>query len=123
MAIAALAIRFVVELVGVGALANVGWQTGSEGIGRIALALAAPLALIIVWAIIVAPNADNPLGQPARDVIGTLLLVGIAGALATVGEPRLAAIFAAVVVIDWVAMAVLRPPEIEAFVSSSGARR
>jgi hypothetical protein len=51
-----------------------------------------------------------------------LLLVAAAG-LATAGRPELAAVFAAVVVIDWVATVLLGPAALEAFGSSTAARR
>lgn len=57
MGIATLAIRFVVELLGIVAVAYWGWQTGPDGMGRIALAVGAAIALIVVWAFVVAPNA------------------------------------------------------------------
>ena len=119
----ALAIRFIVELLGVVAVAYWGWQTGPEGIGRIVLAVGAAVALIIVWALVVAPNADNRLSQQVRDVIGTILLLVAAVGLAAAGQPQLAVIFAAVVIIDWLATVVIGPDALEAFRSSTASRR
>jgi uncharacterized protein DUF2568 len=112
--VAVLVIRFLVELAGIGAFAYWGWQTGPEGIGGILLAIGAALALIIVWAVVVAPKADNRLSQPQRDIVGTVLLLLAAGALAAAGQPTLALVFAAVVVIDWFALVVLGPAAVEA---------
>jgi uncharacterized protein DUF2568 len=109
MGIAASAVRFIVELLGVGAVAYWGWQTGPDGIGRVALALAATAAFVVVWAFVVAPKADNPLSQPTRDVIGTGLLLLAAGGLAVAGQPGFAAAFAAIVVIDQLVMVALGP--------------
>ena len=117
MGIAAMTIRFIVELLGVAAVAFWGWQTGPEGIGRMALAIGAALALIGVWAFIVAPKADNPLAQPVRDMIGTGLLLAAAAALAAAGQPGIAAAFASVVVIDQLAMIVLGPTTVDAVAS------
>ena len=64
-------------------------------------------ALIVVWAFVVAPKADNPLSQPARDIIGTFLLLVAATGLAVAGQPQLALVFAVVVVGDWLALVVI----------------
>lgn len=106
MAVANLALRFVIELIGVGAFAYWGWQTGSAGLGRIALAIGAPVAFIVVWAIVVAPNATNALAQPQRDIIGTALLLLAAGALAAAGQPAAGVVFGAVVLLNWVLLIV-----------------
>ena len=121
---AALAIRFFVELLGIVAVASWGWQTGPEGIGRIALAVAAAVALIVVWGFVVAPKADNPLRQQARDIIGTVLLLVAAAGLAAAGQPQLALVFAVVIVVDWLALVVIAPDAHQALRSSAaGSRR
>lgn len=120
---AALAIRFIVELLGIIAVASWGWQTGPEGIGRIALAVGAVVAMIAVWTFVVAPKADNPLSQEVRDVIGTGLLLLAAAGLATAGRPQLALIFAAIVIVDWVAMVTIGQDAGQALRSSSASRR
>jgi Protein of unknown function (DUF2568) len=123
MGFAALAIRFVVELLGIAAVAYWGWQTGPEGIGRVVLAVSAAVVLIVVWALVVAPKADNPLSQQVRDIIGTVLLLVAAGGVAAAGEPTLAMVFAAVIVIDWLAMVVIGPDASQALRSSTASRR
>ena len=120
---AALAIRFLVEVLGIVAVAFWGWQTGPDGIGRIALAVGAAVGLIIVWAFVVAPKADDPLGQPARDIIGTGLLLVAAAGLAVAGQPRLAVVFAVVIVVDWLALVVIAPDAYRALRSSATASR
>lgn len=102
MVILNLAVRFIVELVGVGALGYAASQAPLDGIARIVLTVAAPAALVVVWAIVVAPKARNPLAQSQRDAIGTVLLVLVAGALAAAGQPTMAVVFGAVVVVNWV---------------------
>ena len=123
MGMAALAVRFIVELLGMAAVAYWGWQIGPEGIGRIALALGAAVALVAVWAYVVAPKADNPLSQPVRDVIGTGLLLLAATGLAAAGQPTLAVGFAAAVLIDWLAMVALGPAAVERLSTSAATRR
>ncbi|HET9083281.1 MAG TPA: YrdB family protein [Candidatus Limnocylindrales bacterium] len=123
MGIAALTMRFVVELLGIAAVAYWGWQSGPDGIGRVLLAVGGAVALIVVWGFVVAPKADNPLSQQVRDIIGTVLLLVAAGGLAAVGEPTLAMVFAAVIVIDWVAMVVIGPDASQALRPSAASRR
>lgn|SRR5512143_2885896 len=101
MVLANLAVRFIVELIGVGALGFAAYQAPLEGPARIGLSVGAPLALVVVWAIVVAPKAANALSQPQRDAIGTGLLVLVAVALAAAGQPTGAAVFGAVVVANW----------------------
>ena len=122
MGVAALAIRFFVELLGVVAVAYWGWQTGPEGIGRIALAVGAASALIMFWAVVVAPNADNRLSQQVRDIIGTIVLVVAAGGLATAGRPLVAVVFAAVVLSDWLALNVHGTDARQALQASAASR-
>ena len=110
MGMAALAIRFFVELLGIVAVAYWGWQTGPEGIGRIALAVAAAVALVVVWGFVVAPKAANPLSQQARDIIGTVLLLVAAAGLAFAGQPQLA-------------LVVMGPDASQALLSSATASR
>ena len=120
---AALAMRFFVEVLGIVAVAFWGWQTGPDGIGRIALAVGAAVALIVVWGFVVAPKADNPLRQQARDIIGTVLLLVAAAGLAAAGQPQLALVFAVVVVSDWLALVVMGPDASQALRSSATASR
>lgn len=47
------------------------------------------------------PNATNALAQPQRDVVGTVLLVLAALALAAAGQQTAAVVFGAVVVLNW----------------------
>ena len=120
---AALAIRFIVELLGIAAVAYWGWQTGPDGVGRILLGVGAAVAFILVWAFVIAPKADNPLSQQARDIIGTGLLLVAAAGLAAAGRPTLAVVFATVVVFDWLAIAVIAPDASQALRSPAASRR
>ena len=113
MAIATITVRFLVELAGVAALVYAGLQAPIDGWARIALAVGAALAFIVVWGLVVAPRATNRLTQPQRDLIGTAMLLLAAGALALTGQPVLGFVFATVVVIDWLALIVLGPEAIE----------
>ncbi len=104
-----LATRFLAELVGVATLVWLGASAPVDGLARALLAIAAPAGLMAVWGLVVAPKADNPLPLRTRELIGTGLLLGVAGALALAGQPAPAAIFAAIVVIDWLLMVAFDP--------------
>jgi hypothetical protein len=95
-----LASRFLVELVGVASLAYVGAVMPGEVPLRIALGIGLPLALIALWALVVAPQAANPIPRRVRELIGTALLVLVAGSLAVAGQPGWGTALAAVVVAD-----------------------
>ena len=122
MAIANLAVRFVVELAGVGALAYWGSQA-ADGPEALVLAIGAPLAMIVAWAVVVAPTAHNPLTQPQRDLIGTGLLLGSAGALLAAGEATVAVAFAAIVVVNWILLVVAGPDRATAEAAVTGRRQ
>jgi Protein of unknown function (DUF2568) len=113
MAIAAITVRFLVELAGVGAFAYLGLQAPVDGWAGVALAIAAGLVFIVFWGRVVAPRATNRLTQPQRDLVGTAMLLLAGGALAIAGQPALALVFAAIVVVDWIALVVLGPEAIE----------
>jgi len=105
-----LALRFLLELSGLAALGYAGFQA-SQGPARWALALAAPVALGIFWAFVVAPNATNGLTPLTRELIGSLALLCAAGALALTGHPRLALALAALVVLNQILLIVLSSAE------------
>ena len=98
MAIANLALRFLLELAGIAALGWVGLQLPLAGIVRWAVVIGLPVALIATWALVVAPNTANGLTQAQKDLIGSALLLAVAVAIALVGQVQVAAGFAILVV-------------------------
>jgi hypothetical protein len=112
MAATNLALRFIIELIALGAVGYWGFSNRGLGLGRIALGIGASLALIVVWTLVVAPNGAIPLSQPQRDVIGTALLVLAAGALADTGYPTAAVAFGVVVIVNWIGLVTLGPDAI-----------
>ena len=98
MVIANLALRFALELFGIGALAYWGFNSANSVVPPVVLGLGAALALIVVWSLVVAPKAKNRLPQRHRTLIGTALLLGTAVALGAAGQPGVALVFAGVVV-------------------------
>ncbi len=102
MAFINLAARFGLELVGVGAVGL--WAASMIGgtPARLVLGIAAGLAFVVVWALIVAPKADNAIPQDLRVVIGSLMLLVAAGSLALAGHPPAAGAFALAIVLNTV---------------------
>ncbi len=100
MASTNLVLRFLLELIGIAAVGYAAFQASDSTILRVIAAVAAPVVLIGAWALIVAPNADNALSQPVRDLVGTGLLLLVAGALGLAGQPTAAAWFAGVVLVN-----------------------
>lgn len=123
MAIANLALRFLVELGGVAAVGYWGYQTAGGGLAGIALAVGASLAFIAVWAVVVARNADNALTQPQRDVIGTGLLLVSAAALSAAGRPEAAVAFGAVVVANWILLIAFGPAAVDTLAVAASRHR
>jgi hypothetical protein len=104
-----LATRLIVELLGVAALGFWGAHASVDAPLRIALAIGSPVALVVLWAVVVAPKAHNPIPLRARGLIGTGLLVLVAVALASAGQPGWAVVFAGVVVADEALILALEP--------------
>ena len=96
MKAANLALRFLLEFAALAAVAIWGAHTGSTTVVRIVLAVAAPLAVAVVWGIWLAPRARRRLADPARMVVELVILVLAVAALAASGYPLLAAGFALV---------------------------
>ena len=92
-----LGLSFLLELAALAALGYWGAQAGGGTLGKIALAVGAPLLVAVVWGLFLAPRAPLPLGTPWR----LLMKVGVFGtaavALYAAGRPVLAGAFALVV--------------------------
>jgi len=96
---AALALRFALELGALAALAYWGAHTG-DGIVRVLLAVAAPLAAAALWGIFVAPKSARRLRDPARLAVELIVFGGAAAALVAAGRTTLGVAFAVVAVVD-----------------------
>jgi hypothetical protein len=99
-----LALRFLLELCALGALAYWGFKTGSGPITKIGLGLGAPLLAAVVWGVFVSPQAPVALPGPLSLVLQALVFGSAAAALAYAGHHTLALVFLAVVVINAVLM-------------------
>ena len=100
----ALTLRFVLEIGAVAALAWWGIKVGTDDLSRAGLAIFAAVLFIVVWALVVAPKARNPLSPMTRWLIGTGLLLLAVVALWTVGPVELAILFGILVVLDTAAL-------------------
>lgn len=104
-----LGMRFLLELVAIVAVGYSGYQAGS-GVTRWILAIGAPIALIVIWAFVVAPGATNPIPQDLRILLGSAILLLAAGLLYAAGPAVPAVAFAALVILNTALLFVLREP-------------
>ena len=107
MAMANLAVRFIVELVGVGFVAFWAYNASTDGLLRIVFAAVAVLAFVGVWGVFLSPRSTSGLSRAQKNVLGTVVLLVAAGLLAVAGQPAVAFAFAVVVVINMVLLFVL----------------
>lgn len=100
MAVANLALRFLLELAGFAGAgyAAYAWTDGAAGILRWVLAIGAALVVIGLWGFVVAPKRRNGLSQAQKDVIGSVVLLLMAAAVGLAGQAGLAIGFAVLVV-------------------------
>ena len=102
-----LAGRFLLELAAIGAVGFWGSQAVDPLPARIVLAVGAATALVVFWALVVAPKADNAIPADVRVLVGSVVLLLAAGALAIAGQPALGLVFAAAVIVNTVLLFVL----------------
>jgi hypothetical protein len=94
-----LVLRFLLELSALAALAYWGYTTGSVAL-RWLLAIGAPVTLAVVWGLFVSPKAKIDMPRIAQLAIEFALLGAAALALAASGQPVLAVVFAALVLVS-----------------------
>jgi hypothetical protein len=102
-----LAVKFLLELAAFAALVYWGARTG-HGAWAVVLAIAAPVAAILVWALFCAPRARRQLPVAAWAPLELAVFGLAAGGLAAVGAATLAIIFGAVVIVNAVLLTVFR---------------
>lgn len=89
------ALAFLLELAAVAALAVWGLAVGPTLPVRMLLAVTAPAALIVGWAVWLAPRSDRRLAMPGL-LVAKILVFGLAAAaLAVSGHPVLGTVLAA----------------------------
>jgi Protein of unknown function (DUF2568) len=89
-----LALRFLLELCALAALAYGGWHVPGPVWLRILLAILFPLAAAIIWGRWVAPKASHPVPDPQRLIPEWVVFGGATVALAVTAHPILAALLA-----------------------------
>jgi hypothetical protein len=93
-------LAFLLELVMLGLLAWWGAQAVSGLAGRVLLAVAVPLAAAVLWGLFAAPRARVPLPLAGILTVKAIEFGGAAVALAALGHPVLAVVFAAVALVN-----------------------
>lgn len=94
-----LAVRFALEMSALAAVAYWGFQTGS-GVMRLALAIGAPGAVAVVWALFVSPKAKVEIPDLVRPAIELAVFGAAAAALVVTGQQGLALAFAVVALVS-----------------------
>ena len=89
-------LRFFLELGTLAAVAYWGWWE-AHGVLRWALAVAAPGGVAVVWGRWLAPKSVRRVGDPRRLVLEILIFGSAVAALARVGDPIGAIVFAVLV--------------------------
>jgi hypothetical protein len=95
-----LAVKFLLELAALAALAVTGLSLDAPLLVRVAVAVLAPLAAAAVWGRWCAPRAHARLPIAPRIVVELAVLLGSAAGLALVGDVALAALLAGLVVVN-----------------------
>lgn len=107
MLVVNLAGRFLLELAAIGAVGFWGSQVVGPLPARIVVAIVAAAALIVFWALVVAPKAENAIPADVRVLIGSVVLLLAAGALAIAGQATLGIAFAGAVILNTVLLFIL----------------
>jgi uncharacterized membrane protein SirB2 len=100
------ALRFILELAGLVAVAWWGFHAADGATGWL-LGVAGIVVFVVVWGLFVAPRARYPQPPRIRLVAGTVILLTTAALLATTGAVAVAVAFALLVVLNAVGIAVL----------------
>ncbi len=82
-----LALRFVLELAALAAVAWWGWEVGGSTAARLALAVVFPLAVAFVWGMFIAPKARVKVPRPVWLALQIAIFVVAAHALTVVWSP------------------------------------
>ncbi|MDI3342066.1 MAG: YrdB family protein [Sphaerobacter sp.] len=101
-----LALRFLLELCALAALAYWGFHTGEGTLARIALGIGAALLAAVIWGTFVAPNAAVAVGSPVRLALELLVFGAAVAGLLTAGRPSLGIALGVVYIINRVLMAI-----------------
>jgi hypothetical protein len=89
LASANLALRFVCELAALAALAVWGAQASDDPALQVLLGITAPMAVVAVWGMWVAPRASRRAPDPARAAIEVVVFGAAVAGLVDAGHPAL----------------------------------
>ncbi|MFN8473068.1 MAG: YrdB family protein [Anaerolineae bacterium] len=104
MKVANLAVRFILELCALAALAYWGFQSGDSLLMKLFLGIGAPLLAAAVWGAFIAPKAWRRLADPWRLLLELVVWLAAIAALVAAGQPTLAVVFAVVLVVSTILM-------------------
>ena len=121
MVLANLAVKFIVELLGVAFVGYWGFMASDDTIIRLVLAIGAMAGFAVAWGLFLAPTAGRGLTPVQKDVLGTIVLLISAGTLALAGQPTAALGYAAVVLAN-AALLLALGDDVARSLSSSGPR-
>jgi hypothetical protein len=117
-----LAVRLIVELLGVVFVGYWGLNAADDTVTRLVLGIGAVVVFAVVWGLFLAPTANRGLSKRQKDVIGTIVLLVAGGALAIAGQPLIAVAYAIVVLANAVALWLLGD-RVDRSMSELGTRR
>ena len=95
-----LAMRFMLEIVGLIAIGSTGYVAAGGGTAGVVAGVAAAVLFAVAWGRVAAPRAVNRLSLRSRQVAGSAMLLGVAAGLAWAGAPVAAALFGAGIVVN-----------------------
>jgi hypothetical protein len=99
-----LLLRFLLELLALGALGYWGFMTGSATLTKVALGVGAPLVAAVVWGTFLSPRAPVQLPWGVVLVLQAVVFASAAAALAATGNRTLALVFGVIVVTNAILM-------------------
>jgi predicted lysophospholipase L1 biosynthesis ABC-type transport system permease subunit len=95
-----LALRFLVELCGLAAVAYWGSRVSDSTAVNVVAAIAAPLALATFWGVLLAPKSPRRPEPPLRTALELLAVTVAVAALIAAGQPLLGAILALIALVN-----------------------
>jgi hypothetical protein len=101
-----LALRFLLELAGFAAVGWWGWHVSGSTLGGLALAIALPLAVAVVWGAFISPKAKVEVSRVVWYGLQVVIFGAAALALASVWAPWAGIVFALVVVANTTLLAI-----------------
>jgi polyferredoxin len=103
-----LAISFLLELALVGTVAFWGLSLSMPILGRVLLGLALPTAVVVIWALFMAPRAKRRVPDRWKPVLTLAMFVGVSALLIMNGHGVAAGAFVVVAVLNTIGLYALR---------------